>query len=894
MNEKKQIDLNVVLNDPQVGLFFYNGLNDTIMVDMRLIELFSLENTIPMIWFSNNENHELDYLFSEFSLKEATENKKVSTGNYHLSFYPSSINEEGKVESGYGLAYNYKDYQTKNKECSEMNEIFKSSQLISGISVWWVKIDESVDYYYHTDEGTKEFGIEIRKDKRYEMDLFNQMMGKAIETYPEYTGYVNEANRLFSQCMEGKINSYSVKYPIITFNEELKWIHAKGKTIKYDSEGKPLFFVGVDLDVTNEINSKNEIEELKQLVDNGLSSSHIGTWWVKNGINQEIHFSPMAKYLLGYSYSSDFDFFDERVYARERLLRKYPEYQEYIDYETKAFNQVYSGEIEMTSVIVPVLHRDDTLLWVESRMSVVSRGKQRVPDLIVGAVIDITEQQKEKEEKEKLIQKNKSLETAYQTVLDVGNVMYFKIDFFEDGSVKGFAGNDLLHENLGIDSNANELTQYRYYADTYSYKVEHAEYLEEFMAYKDRLYDDQIDQFTKVICVHRNLNTDKYFYFEHSVQVHERYDSHQIKSVVGFLLDVTDRILNTQKIKKLAEVDRLTGIYNRHVFDEYVLNGKFPRTYTVIIFDLDGLKLINDTLGHFKGDEFILMAARTIGDTFRNNNLFARIGGDEFIVITELSNANLLDTLLDDISQKISDFSKKDFVESGISSGYEIVEERKINFENAFVSAENKMYRSKLNRRNSRKAEALQNLLVNLYATTDETVDHGERVGDLLARLYKESGRSRRSEIEDMKLIGKLHDLGKITISDEIWKKEKFDENDYLEMKKHAESGFKIISSILTSDVVSKAILHHHERFDGTGYPFKLKGTDIPLEARMLAIVEAYDALTSGRVYKKARTIKEALEEIILHKNTQFDPELVNLFVELIKRKYKYLDMPET
>jgi HD-GYP domain-containing protein (c-di-GMP phosphodiesterase class II) len=132
-----------------------------------------------------------------------------------------------------------------------------------------------------------------------------------------------------------------------------------------------------------------------------------------------------------------------------------------------------------------------------------------------------------------------------------------------------------------------------------------------------------------------------------------------------------------------------------------------------------------------------------------------------------------------------------------------------------------------------------------------------------------------------MRLLARVHDIGKITIPDNIlFKAGRLDPDEYEIIKKHSEAGYKIIQNITDSDFVSEAVLSHHERWDGQGYPQGLKGEDIPLFARIICVADAYDAMTSERVYQKAKTQEEAIEELKRCSGTQFDPKVVKAFLE--------------
>ena len=139
------------------------------------------------------------------------------------------------------------------------------------------------------------------------------------------------------------------------------------------------------------------------------------------------------------------------------------------------------------------------------------------------------------------------------------------------------------------------------------------------------------------------------------------------------------------------------------------------------------------------------------------------------------------------------------------------------------------------------------------------------------------------NQLDDLKLLSSLHDLGKVGISESILtKKEKLNDRDWETIKKHPYIGYQIAKSSPQLSHISECILHHHEWWDGTGYPYGLRGEKIPLLSRIISIVDAFDVMVNGRIYKKSMTIQEATEELKRFAGRQFDPNLVRLFIKII------------
>lgn len=352
--------------------------------------------------------------------------------------------------------------------------------------------------------------------------------------------------------------------------------------------------------------------------------------------------------------------------------------------------------------------------------------------------------------------------------------------------------------------------------------------------------------------------------------------------------DVTVMKDAEETIRRQAYTDSMTGFYNRTFFEEEIsrMNEKMDelKPMSIIVIDIDGLKITNDTFGHNAGDELLKKASDIIRSAIKSHGLISRVGGDEFCIllpntdqktaqekaeaivkITDLMNSS--NTLIP-ISMSVGLATSEDDVDEDIYSIYR--------------RADDDMYRYKISQSSSEKSRVIDMLLSALSERDFVTQGHVERISQLSIQMADALG-LHDNQKRNLVLLSKVHDLGKIGIPDDILNKpSKLTAREYEKMKTHVKVGFNIASRSKELVAIAPLILHHHEFWNGNGYPSGLKGEEIPLECRILGIIDAFDAMTNDRPYHKGIEMKKAIEEIKKCAGQQFDPVLAEKFIEII------------
>ena len=357
-----------------------------------------------------------------------------------------------------------------------------------------------------------------------------------------------------------------------------------------------------------------------------------------------------------------------------------------------------------------------------------------------------------------------------------------------------------------------------------------------------------------------------------------------------FVMNITAQKTAEKKLYKLTYTDSLTGLCNRTCFIESTarLDKQDYLPLSVIAGDVNGLKLINDTFGHVEGDKLLIEVSEILCKCVRFYDVLGRIGGDEFcILLPNTTKAEARDVLFR-IEGAVAQFNKarndKEYYIS-IALGCETKETIEESIEKVYKVAEELMYECKVLEQKSQRNSILSSIMSTLVEKTYEAESHATR----LMEYSKEIGQAlslSEKELVNLNLLSELHDIGKINIDSSILTKPgTLTEEEWKEIRKHPETGYRIAQSVPEFNQIAECILYHHERWDGNGYPSGLSGDNIPILSRILSIVDAFDAMTQDRVYRKAMSVESALDEIRNNAGTQFDPDISKLFIELIKNK---------
>lgn len=389
-------------------------------------------------------------------------------------------------------------------------------------------------------------------------------------------------------------------------------------------------------------------------------------------------------------------------------------------------------------------------------------------------------------------------------------------------------------------------------------------------------------------------------------------DNHVPCGVLVVARDISERKILEDKLYSMTLRDDLTGLYNQSYLKKRLkeeLQVATANNYSLAFFlmDIDDFKFYNDWFGHLAGDEFLYRFSQLINKCVREGDILGRYGGDEFAVILPGAGRETAQRLAERLCYTVENyiFPNRNIMPRGkitVSLGMAVFPENGKTAEDLITIADESMYRCKrrvksivraqipvtknfqneLKETNIKLFNAVQTVLGIIRAKDTETYMHLEKVADYTGLLCQ-SLNLNEEQARDVKLAALLHDVGKIEIPRYILNKiSKLTLEEWAIVKQHPKWGAEMVQTIEKLEYIVFLILHHHERFDGKGYPAGLKGDEIPFGSRIISVVDSFDAMTNVRPYRKSKDFFSALKEIEKCKGTQFDPDIADAFIKVV------------
>lgn len=762
----------------------------------------------------------------EYRIKTATGGEK-----WILDQRRGVLSESGKINTVEGFATDITKYRQSLEALRQSEERFQ------------ILMDSIAEAYYEVD---------LKGVLYLCNNIYLEMTGFSREDIgTQYTSVAKnpeEVFKLYNKVYRTGIPKKNVKWVFVR-KDDSEIIVEKSISLIRDKNGKPAGFRGLARDITERIKIEEALRQSEEKYREIISS--IEEAYVETDLRGYYTFFNHAfPRLTGYS--------QEALNGKDyKLLAKNKEDEKKL---FEIYNKVYQTGIPDKGVTWTLTRKDGSEIFVELSVSLI-KDKAGQPVGFRGIGRDITERRRDEM---KIELQKKHFEALFINSTDAivflnrdARVMSINEQF---SKLFGYLLKDIQNKNL---DHLTVPAAKAMAAKLFSAKIFKGEAVEQESIRQDR-NGKAIDVAIKGIPV--VLEDD----------------------VVGaycIYSDITERKKYENQLKFTSMHDALTGAYNRAYFEEEINRLQDGREHpiSIIVADVNDMKFINDNLGHDAGDILLKTCSTIFNQSVRHKDVIARIGGDEFVVILPKTPQNVAIEISRRINRSMAEHKKTNpEIPLSVSLGIATTTKPGHSLHEVFKEADNDMYSDKLAGGVNIRGDIVNTLLNTLAERDFITGGHAERMSRKAKDLGEQLGLIPK-QLNELILLSHVHDLGKVGIPDNIlFKPGKLNEEEWEEMRRHPEIGQRIASSSSDLQHISELILHHHEKWDGTGYPKGLKGEEIPIECRILAIVDAFDAMTNVRPYRDALTEEEALNEIRRCSGTQFDPDLVDKFIKIL------------
>ncbi|MFA5698333.1 MAG: HD domain-containing phosphohydrolase [Sphaerochaeta sp.] len=361
----------------------------------------------------------------------------------------------------------------------------------------------------------------------------------------------------------------------------------------------------------------------------------------------------------------------------------------------------------------------------------------------------------------------------------------------------------------------------------------------------------------------------------------------ELHGIVIVFRDATEEKTKAQEMASLSISDPLTMVYNRRYYDRVrqEVDGEPYHPLTLILADVNGLKLTNDAFGHESGDELLKKVASVMKRSCREDDIIARVGGDEFVLLLPRTDAEHAQIIVDRMNKALAN-EMVEGIRISVSFGH-AQRSTETSFDTTFKVAEDNMYQNKLKENLTYKREVISSILEQLYQKEATIELHSDLVSTYATSLALAAGLS-SDEAEHIEKAALFHDLGKIAVAQEILRMRttQLSKAQSIELRRHPEIGYNILRSVDEYAPIAEAILYHHERYDGLGFPRGLKGKEIPISARIIAVANTWANFTGPNAAYERVSKQIATSTLQSMRETQLDPSLVDIFLsKVVKRR---------
>ncbi|MBN1623330.1 MAG: PAS domain-containing protein, partial [Clostridia bacterium] len=842
---KNRLDLAEAMS--KTGHWQRNLKTNTYIFSDELYRIFGIDEGVKLIThellherFHPDDRKKIS-AFTEEKLKKGEDYSfegRIKKPDGSVSFIEAHVqvkkDKSGQPMTASGVMRDITELKTHEIKLQESEFQLKRAEEISGTGNWIM--DLKTGKYTCSDNFYKICGFDPESIEA----TFESIMSA---THPEDIDRINE---IIAKSMKTG-EDYEFENRLILPDGSIRYVRSKGTYIK-DKKGRPIKSVGTLLDITEFKKAETILIESREKLEKAEEIAHVGHW--------------ERDFKTGKSYWSDeiYRILGHEPQIFEASERKYAEFIHPDDYEGFIEKSRLAHEGKIPYIIeTRVVDSKGNLKYIRSRGGTLKENGRIVKTF--GTLEDITE---EKLRENELMEKNRMLDEA-EAVSHVGH-------FINDYKKGTRYWSDEMFRILGYEPQADidKNTLYKKLMEPLDFKNN--------VEAMNKAIKNKKDTHEVNFTIYDAAGNKKYL--KHLYRF--RYENDEHVASFGVVQDMTEVKTHYEDMEYMNYHDALTDLYNRRYFDETFTEIDVPENYplSVITADINGLKMTNDTISHSAGDRLIMKAARILKSVCEEGDILARIGGNDFILVMPLTTQSQAEMVINELHELFAAANEE--VPISVSMGLAVKLKADKSKEDFLKEAEDNMYTSKLYEKTSKRGDLLRLIMDTLYERSSREEKHSERVSNYCGEMGK-ALKMPKYKINELTALGLLHDIGKIAVKDSVLNKpDKLNEEEWLEIRKHSETGYRILSQSPGMLQASKYVLAHHERWDGKGYPQGLKTYEIPTQARIISICDAFDAMRSKRPYRDPVPMEEAVAEIRKGAGSQFDPELAKVFVVMV------------
>ncbi len=758
----------------------------------------------------------------------------------------------------------YKDQPSNIREISSLSRSFNqmAGQLKTLVTGLKNEVDEQKRLQLELTEKTEQlegfFSVNLDLLCIADMEGYFIKTNKAWEEILGYSsGELNGKkflNFIHPDDMQATLDAISTlekNDKIINFTNRYRTKDGTYRFIEWRSYPKDKLIYAAARDITDKINIQNELQEQKEQFELAIRGSTDGIFDMDLTKNS-LFLSAKLKEQLGYQDSelpNDFLTFDNMLHPDDKN-RVYIDIEDFLSEKTLVYDNVFR-----------MLHKDGTIRWIRARGQGLKKADGKIYR-VAGSHTDITENKqyeealKLSEEKYRFITENTS-DVIWVLNLSSNKFTYISPSIFQ---LRGFTPEEVMAQSI-----EESLTPE-------SYQMFSEEISDNLSALRNN--PDKLSGF--ITELQQPCKDGTIIWVEVSTKYREN-EKNEVE-VIGVSRNIDERKTIEQEIRYLSFHDQLTGLYNRRFYEEELnrLNTERNHPISLLMADLNGLKITNDAFGHIEGDNLLIDFAEILRDECRADDIISRVGGDEFVILLPKTDSTSANSIMNRIKKTIADKKPKK-IKLSVSFGLKTKKSVKVHFNDIYKQAEDSMYKDKMKENDTYKSKVIKLLTASLYEKFPGEEDHSKNVSSICREFGKILGMDKNA-IKDVEIAGLMHNLGWIGIES---KPNGPEEKNNLTLignnkpNRHPEIGYKLLRSISEFSDIADYVLAHHERYDGSGYPGGLEADKIPLQSRMIRIACDYDRMS--RVEKMSN--KEIKEIITGNSGVIYDPYLVKIFV---------------